>query len=160
MLPKPPFQNLPTPATLPQPPRRSRARRYHPRRRRVAGSLLAYIPGLILERAEVPVSTKRLAILAAMGVSGDQVFNSSLFPRLTRRLVSERPESVKGAPLLGAAKRNLSQTAALIGATALLKRHNFAFRGFSQKHPNSVRRERACTSRNQSRLFGCPHLGE
>ena len=44
-------QNLPTPATVPQPPRRSRERRYHPRRRRAAGSLLAYIPGLILARA-------------------------------------------------------------------------------------------------------------
>ena len=34
-------QNLPTPATVPQPPRRSRERRYHSRRRRAAGSLLA-----------------------------------------------------------------------------------------------------------------------
>ena len=62
-------------------------------------------------------------------------FQFKPFPRLTRRLVSERPEGVKGAPLLGAAKRNLSLTAALIGATALLKRHNFTVRGFSQKHP-------------------------
>ena len=47
-------------ATLPQPPRRSRARRYHPRRRRAAGSLLAYIPGLILSGAEVPTRSSHL----------------------------------------------------------------------------------------------------
>ena len=60
-------QNLPA---RPQP-RRSRARRYHPRLRRAAGSLLAYITGLILARAEVSpgyasrTSARRFAITAS-----------------------------------------------------------------------------------------------
>ena len=45
-------QNLPTPAPLPQPPSCGRAVRYHSCRRWAAGSLLAYIAGLILALAE------------------------------------------------------------------------------------------------------------
>ena len=82
------------------------------------------------------MSSEKVGHLSGNGGVRGPGFQFEPFPRLTRRLVSERPEGVKGAPLLGAAKRNLSQTAALIGATALLKRHNFTFRGFSQKHPH------------------------
>ena len=51
------------------------------------------------------------------GIKGSG-FQFEPFPRLTRRLISEQPEGVKGAPLLGAGEANLSQTAALIGKTA------------------------------------------
>ena len=67
-------QNLPTPATLPQPPRRSRARRYHPRRRRAAGSLLAYIPRLILARAEGQAGCQRRPAEDAVGQPRQSTF--------------------------------------------------------------------------------------
>jgi hypothetical protein len=57
-------------------------------------------------RPLVSVAAKRGTILAAMAVSWDQPFNWSL-SLLTGRLRQNGPEPVKGAPLLGAAKRTL-----------------------------------------------------
>ena len=54
----------------------------------------------------VSVAAKKGTKMAAMAVSGDQPFNRSL-SLLTGGLVQNGPESVKGAPLLGAAKRTL-----------------------------------------------------
>jgi len=52
------------------------------------------------------------------GIKGSG-FQCEPFPRLAKRLISEQPEGVKGAPLLGAGESNLfPQTAALIGNTA------------------------------------------
>jgi len=52
------------------------------------------------------VAAKKGTNLAAMAVVGDQPFNRSL-SLLRGGLVQNGPESVKGAPLLGAAKRTL-----------------------------------------------------
>ena len=52
------------------------------------------------------VAAKKGTILAAMAVTGPQPSNWSL-SLLIGRLVQNGPESVKGAPLLGAAKRTL-----------------------------------------------------
>ena len=81
-------QNLPTPATLPRSPRRSRARRYHPRGRRAAGSLLAYIPGLILARAEGPGRRDRACIVVS------RVWRA--FHGVCRRLLFRRARNRRG----------------------------------------------------------------
>jgi hypothetical protein len=64
--------------------------------------------GLQLGSTERPqglsVAAKKGTTLAAMAVTGPQAFNWSL-SLLTGGLVQNGPESVKGAPLLGAAKR-------------------------------------------------------
>src|SRR6266849_2268735 len=52
------------------------------------------------------VAAKKGTILAAMAATGPQRFTGSL-SLLTGGLVQNGPESVKGAPLLGAAKRTL-----------------------------------------------------
>jgi hypothetical protein len=52
------------------------------------------------------VAAKKGTKIAAMAVSGDQPFIRSL-SFLTGGLVQNGPKSVKGAPLLGAAKRTL-----------------------------------------------------
>src|SRR6266852_2432861 len=54
----------------------------------------------------VSVAAKKGTILAAMAATGPQRFTGSL-SLLTGGLVQNGPESVKGAPLLGAAKRTL-----------------------------------------------------
>ena len=55
----PKLANLPSLAPVPWPPNHSTARRYHPRRCRAAGSLLASIPGLILPNAARRASGSR-----------------------------------------------------------------------------------------------------
>jgi hypothetical protein len=56
------------------------------------------------------VAAKKGTILAAMAVSGPQHFNWSL-SLIAGRAFLERPGAVKGAPLLGAAKRTLDSVA-------------------------------------------------
>jgi hypothetical protein len=62
--------------------------------------------GYSLRAAGLSVAARKGTILAAMAVSGPPPLNWSLSV-LTGRAFLERPGAVKGAPLLGAAKRTL-----------------------------------------------------
>ena len=61
---------------------------------------------MVSSRRSVSVAAKKGTILAAMAATGPQTFHLEPFP-LDGRAFSERPGAVKGAPLLGAAKRTL-----------------------------------------------------
>jgi hypothetical protein len=58
-------------------------------------------------RFGMSVAAKKGTILAAMAVAGPQAFHLEPFP-LDGKALSERLGAVKGAPLLGAAKRTLA----------------------------------------------------
>src|SRR5450432_388735 len=70
----------------------------------VAEEHLVYFVSDVVD--QLSVAAKKGTILAAMAVTGPQPSNWSL-SLLIGRLVQNGPESVKGAPLLGAAKRTL-----------------------------------------------------
>src|ERR1017187_516102 len=69
-------------------------------------SEVGFPAAVLSEPAHLSVAAKKGTTLAAMAVSGPRAFQLEPFP-LLRSVVRNGPESVKGAPLLGAAKRTL-----------------------------------------------------